>query len=121
MRCYTSVKIVAMIIACYSCQSRSSSVSNDPYALTDTADYKLTETLQGQGGVYFKTEVYTNPKDTALSYVKVFNYDQQIAAVQFYKSNKKHGPTITFNEKGQRQLGTFYRNDTVVDMHPFNQ
>lgn len=110
-----------MIAACYSCQSRSSSVSNDPYALTDTADYKLTETLQGQGGVYFKTEVYTNPKDTALSYVKVFNYDQQIAAVQFYKSNKKHGPTITFNEKGQRQLGTFYRNDTVVDMHPFNQ
>ncbi|TWV93020.1 hypothetical protein [Chitinophaga pinensis] len=121
MRCYTVVKIVAMIIACYSCQSRSSSVTNDPYALADTADYKLTETIQGQGGVYFKTEVYTHLKDTALSYVKVFNYDQQIAAVQFYKSDKKHGPTITFNEKGQRQSGTFYRNDTIVDMRPFNQ
>jgi antitoxin component YwqK of YwqJK toxin-antitoxin module len=81
----------------------------------------LTETLQGQGGVFFKTEVYTSRRDTALSYVKVFNYNQQIAAVQFYKGSKKHGPTITYNEKGQKQLGTYYRNDTVIDMHPFNQ
>lgn len=120
MRYYLSITIAALF-GCYACQQSTSPASNDPYALADTADYKLTETLQGQGGVYFKTEVYTHKKDTSLSYVKVFNYNQQIAAVQFYKREKKDGPTITYNEKGQRQLGTYYRNDTVIDMHPFNQ
>jgi hypothetical protein len=114
---------IAMTFACcYSCQQTPSSArAADPYALADTADYKLTQTLEGQGGVYLRTEIFTHRKDTSFSYVKVFNYNQQIAAIQFYKSDRKHGPTITFNDKGQRQLGTYYRNDTVIDMHPFNQ
>jgi len=120
MRYYLSITIAALF-SCYGCRQSASPVTNDPYALADTADYTLTQTLQGQGGVYLKTEVYTHKKDTSLSYVKVFNYNQQIAAVQFYKRDKKDGPTITYNEKGQRQLGTYYRNDTVIDMHPFNQ
>lgn len=110
---------IAMFFSCYACQQPTSRASNDPYALADTGDYKLTETLQGQGGVYARTEVYVHRKDTTRSYVKVFNYNQQVAAIQCYKSDKKDGPTITFNEKGQRQLGTYYRNDTVIDMHPF--
>jgi antitoxin component YwqK of YwqJK toxin-antitoxin module len=118
MRLQTLV-IIAIVAACYSCNNTPS--TKDPYALTDTASYTLTETLQGKGGVYFKTEIYTNKKDTSLSYVKVYNYGQKVAAVQFYKSEKKHGPTITYNENGTRQLGTYYRNDTVIDMHPFNQ
>jgi len=120
MRYYLSITIAALF-SCYACKQSSSPNTRDPYALADTADYKLTETLQGQGGVYLKTEVYTHKKDTSLSYVKVFNYNRQVAAVQFYKRDKKDGPTITYNEKGQRQLGTYYRNDTVIDMHPFNQ
>ncbi|MBW8686932.1 toxin-antitoxin system YwqK family antitoxin [Chitinophaga rhizophila] len=121
MRCY--LLIAGIMLSCsYACQqSTSSSATRDPYALADTADYKLTQTLQGQGGVFLRTEVYTNHNDTSLSYVKVFNYNQQIAAVQFYKHDKKHGPTITYDDKGRRQLGTYYRNDTVIDMHPFNQ
>ncbi|MCF6405933.1 hypothetical protein L3C95_23740 [Chitinophaga filiformis] len=120
MKYYLSVTITALF-SCYACRQSAGPITNDPYALADTADYRLTETLQGQGGVYLKTEVYTHKKDTALSYVKVFNYNRQVAAVQFYKRDKKDGPTITYNEKGQRQLGTYYRNDTVIDMHPFNQ
>lgn len=120
MKYYLSITIAALL-SCYACKQSAGPNARDPYALADTADYKLTETLQGQGGVYLKTEVYTHKKDTSLSYVKVFNYNRQVAAVQFYKRDKKDGPTITYNEKGQRQLGTYYRNDTVIDMHPFNQ
>ncbi len=120
MKYYITITIAALF-SCYACRQAATPASKDPYALADTSEYKLTETLQGQGGVYARTEVYTHNEDTARSYVKVFSYNQQVAAIQFYKSNKKDGPTITFNEKGQRQLGTYYRNDTVIDMHPFNQ
>jgi len=113
--------ILIMVTAYYSCGPASSSTVADLYDLSDTIHYKLSETIQGQGGVYFKTEIYTHERDTALSYVKVFNYDQQLAAVQFYKSNLKDGPTITFGDKAQRQQGTYYRNDTAIDMRSFNK
>lgn len=93
--------------------------NKDPYSLEDTVNYKLTQTQQGGGGVFFKTETYVNTDDTAYSYVKVYSYTKKVAAVQFYKGGKKHGPTITYNENGTPQLGTYYRNDTVIDMHPF--
>lgn len=110
----------AVILSAYACEQASSSANdNDLYALADTGYYKLTNTLQG--GVFARTEIYTHQRDTSLSYVKVFNFDQQVAAIQFYKGTKKHGPTITYNEKGQKQLGTFYRNDTAVDMHSFSK
>jgi len=113
--------ILMMLVACYSCKQASSSTVADLYDLSDTINYELSETLQGQGGVYFKTEIYTHKRDTALSYVKVFNYDQQLAAMQFYRSNHKDGPTITFGDKAQRQQGTYYRNDTAIDMRSFNK
>lgn len=120
MNYYLSITLAALV-ALSACRHTVRPASNDPYALLDTAAFKLTQTLQGQGGVYYKTEIYTHRQDTARSYVKVFNYNQQIAAIQFYNHEKKDGPTITFDEKGRRQLGTYYRNDTVIDMHPFNQ
>src|SRR3954464_10338404 len=93
--------------------------NKDPYSLQDTVNYKLIQTQQGGGGVFFKTETYVNTDDTAYSYVKVYSYTKKVAAIQFYKGGKKHGPTITYNENGTPQLGTYYRNDTVIDMHPF--
>ncbi|MVT11174.1 hypothetical protein [Chitinophaga tropicalis] len=111
--------ITACLIICCSCGNTASRHSNDPYELTDTTAYGLTSSQEGNGGVYFRTELYTHRKDTSLTYVKVFNYGGKLAAIQFYKGEKKHGPTITYDEKGGRQLGTYYRNDTAVDMRPF--
>jgi antitoxin component YwqK of YwqJK toxin-antitoxin module len=99
--------------------SSSAHHNKDPYSLEDTVNYKLTQTQQGGGGVFLKTETYVNTDDTTYSYVKVYSYTKKVAAVQFYKGGKKHGPTITYNENGTPQLGTYYRNDTVIDMHPF--
>jgi antitoxin component YwqK of YwqJK toxin-antitoxin module len=118
MKCYASAIILALI-SFYACGGATTPRNNDPYALEDTSGYTLTETLQGAGGVYMRTEIYTHKKDTSFTYVKVFNYNGKLAAVQFYKANKKHGPTLTFNDDGSRQLGTLYRNDTAVDMRPF--
>lgn len=118
MRCYLPA-ITACLLACYSCGNTTPG-NRDPYELTDTIDYRLTTSQEGNGGVYYRTEFYTHKKDTSLTYIKVFNYGGKLAAVQFYKGNMKHGPTITYNDNGARQLGTYYRNDTAVDMHPFS-
>ena len=111
--------IISCFLAALAACNGSANHNKDPYALADTVNYKLTQTQQGAGGVFFKTETYVNTSDTAFSYVKVYSYTQKVAAIQFYKSGKKHGPTITYNESGTPQLGSYYRNDTVIDMHPF--
>jgi len=112
------IVILCFFAALAACNS-SANHHKDPYSLADTVNYKLTVTQQGGGGVFLKTETYVNPDDTTYSYVKVFSYTNKVAAIQFYKGGKKHGPTITYNENGIPQLGSYYRNDTVIDMHPF--
>ena len=109
-----------LLMAVASCNSAAHH-NTDPYSLEDTVNYKLSQTQQGGGGVFYKTETYLRKDDTAYSYVKVFSYTQKVAAIQFYKSGKKHGPTITYNENGKPQLGSYYRNDTVINMQPFKQ
>jgi antitoxin component YwqK of YwqJK toxin-antitoxin module len=108
-----AVLFIATLAACNS----SAHHNKDPYSLEDTVNYKLTETQQG-GGVFMKTEMYVQKEDTAFTYVKVYSYNSKVAAIQFYKHGKKHGPTITYDENGRPQLGTYYRNDTTIDMRP---
>ena len=110
---------VSFILATLAACTGAAKHPKDLYSLEDTVNYKLTQTQQGGGGVFLKTETYVNPDDTAYSYVKVYSYTKKVAAIQFYKGGKKHGPTITYNDSGMPQLGSYYRNDTVIDMHPF--
>lgn len=111
--------VLSLFLATLAACNSSTDQHKDPYSLEDTVNYKLTGIQQGGGGVFLKTETYMNPDDTSYSYVKVYSYTNKVAAIQFYKGGKKHGPTITYNENGTPQLGSFYRNDTVIDMHPF--
>lgn len=114
-RSITALLFLAILSACNSTANH----PRDLYSLEDTVNYKLTQTQQGGGGVFLKTETYINPEDPSYTYVKVYSYTQKVAAIQFYKGGKKHGPTITYNDNGSPQLGSYYRNDTVIDMHPF--
>jgi hypothetical protein len=112
MRLYLPGLLLIGLCACHS-------APRDIYSLDDTVNYKLTNTQEGGGGVFAKMETYTHREDTSRTYVKVYSYAKKLAAVQFYKGPKKDGPTITYGDNGAPQLGTYYRNDTVVDMHPF--
>lgn len=117
MRFYLSFLLLPIVFLC-SCHAAGPK-NHDLYSLDDTINYKLTKNSEG-GGVFARMETYTNREDTSRTYVKVFSYTQKLAAVQFYKGSKKDGPTVTFNENGGRQLGTYYRNDTAIDIHSFN-
>lgn len=112
------VTVFVFLAALAACNS-SANHPRDLYSLEDTVNYKMAQTQEGGGGVFLKTETYVKTDDTSYSYVKVYSYTKKVAAIQFYKGGKKHGPTITYSENGMPQLGSYYRNDTVIDMHPF--
>lgn len=105
---------IAFITACNSAANH----NKDPYALEDTVNYQLLRTQQGSGGIFLRAETYVHKADTAYTYVKAYNFNNKVAVVQFYKGAKKNGPTITYDENGRPTLGTYYRNDTTIDMRP---